>query len=104
MEEYIIPALAMIVVAVIEALAAIERRKTAISKKREAEHEAAREEMMVLLIKSTRASIALGEAVAHAMQRGHTNGDTEKALDYALRIKQDQKDFLARQGIHAMWE
>lgn len=113
--EYIIPAAAAVVVAIIEALAARERKAAKADKKRaeeaaaaakahEAEREKAREDMMILLIKSTRASIALGVATAHALQRGHTNGDTESALDYALQIKNEQKDFLAAQGIHAMWE
>ena len=62
----------------------------------------ARQELILLLVQSTRASIALGEATAHAMQRGHTNGDTEAALAYATEVKHKQKDFLARQGIHAL--
>lgn len=64
--------------------------------------EQARQELILLLVQSTRASIALGEATAHAMQRGHTNGDTEAALAYATEIKHKQKDFLARQGVHAL--
>lgn len=64
--------------------------------------EQARQELILLLVQSTRASIALGEATAHAMQRGHTNGDMEAALAYATEIKHKQKDFLARQGVHAL--
>lgn len=64
--------------------------------------EQARQELILLLVQSTRASIALGEATAHAMQRGHTNGDTEAALAYATEVKHKQKDFLAQQGIHAL--
>lgn len=64
--------------------------------------EQARQELILLLVQSTRASIALGEATAHAMQRGHTNGDMEAALKYATEIKHKQKDFLARQGVHAL--
>lgn len=64
--------------------------------------EQARQELILLLVQSTRASIALGEATAHAIQRGHTNGDTEAALAYATEVKHKQKDFLARQGIHAL--
>lgn len=115
MMEYIIPAAAVIIVAIIEAVAAHERKltkeerkaaeeKAAKEKKVAEEHEKAREDMMVLVIQSTRASIALGESTAHALQRGYTNGDMEDALDYAIKIKHEQKDFLAKQGIHAMWE
>lgn len=62
----------------------------------------AQQELMLILVQSTRASIALGEATANALKRGHTNGDTEKALEYATSVKHQQKDFLARQGIHAI--
>lgn len=64
----------------------------------------AQQRLMVLLVQSTRASIALGEATAHAMQRGHTNGDMEVALKYAADVKHSQKDFLAEQGIHNIFD
>lgn len=64
----------------------------------------AQQKLMILLVQSTRASIALGEATAHAMQRGHTNGDMEAALEYAADVKHKQKDFLAEQGIHNMFD
>lgn len=68
------------------------------------ERNQAQQKLMVLLVKSTRASIALGEATAHAMQRGHTNGDMEAALGYAANVKHEQKDFLAEQGIHNLFD
>lgn len=115
MAQYIISAAGIIIVAVIEALAARERKQTkqehqeaearaAKEKKQREEQDKAQEEMMVLLIQSTGAAIALGEATAHALQRGHTNGDTEAALEYAAKIKHEQKDFLEKQGVHAIWE
>ena len=64
----------------------------------------AQQRLMILLVQSTRASIALGEATAHAMQRGHTNGDMEAALKYAADVKHSQKDFLAEQGIHNIFD
>lgn len=64
----------------------------------------AQQQLMILLVQSTRASIALGEATAHAMQRGHTNGDMEAALEYAAEVKHQQKDFLAEQGIHNLFD
>ena len=62
------------------------------------------QKLMVLLVQSTRASIALGEAAAHAMQRGHTNGDMEAALEYAANVKHEQKQFLDEQGIHNLFD
>ena len=48
------------------------------------------------------ASMALAEATAKAVQRipdAECNGDMKKALDYADRIKNDQRDFLRKLAI-----
>ena len=36
-------------------------------------------------------------------KNGHANGETEAALQYAQKIKHEQKDFLTEQGIHAIY-
>ena len=78
--------------------------------KREAaqeEREKAREKNEVLIIKGMGAAIALGEATAEAVQRipdAHCNGDMHSALEYATEMKHEQKDFLAKQGIRAIWD
>lgn len=62
-------------------------------------------ELILILVQSTRASIALGEATARAVQRipdAHCNGDMHSALDYATDIKHKQKEFLDRQGISTL--
>ena len=64
----------------------------------EREREAARQKNNVLLIRMVGASIALGEANAHAVQLGHPNGDMEAALEYAQQVKHEQKDFLTEQA------
>ena len=64
-----------------------------------------REDFEYMLLKSTTASIALGEATAKAVQRipdAHCNGDMHAALDYAATVKRDQKMFLAKKGIHSL--
>ena len=65
--------------------------------------DAARERNEVLLVRSVGAAIALGEATTTALKNGHANGETEAALEYAKRIKHEQKDFLTEQGIHALY-
>lgn len=65
--------------------------------------DAARERNEVLLVRSVGAAIALGEATATALKNGHANGETEAALEYAKRIKHEQKDFLTEQGIKALY-
>ena len=107
MAQYIIPAAAAIIVAIIEGLAARERSKAKKEKQHREEQEQAREAMMVKLVQSVNASIALGEATARAVQRipdAHCNGDMHDALAYATRVKHDTKDFMTQQGVHAMWE
>ena len=71
------------------------------------ERERNREKLDVMLLQSTTAAIALGEATAKAVQRipdAHCNGDMHKALDYAAEVKHSQKDFLTSLGIHALHE
>ena len=69
--------------------------------------EKAREEFETNLYESSLAAIALGEATAKAVQRipdAHCNGDMHDALNYAANIKHKQKDFLTKQGIHALYD
>ena len=82
-------------------------RKIAKREKLEEEREKAREQNELFLIKGTSAAIALGEATARAVQRipdAHCNGDMHAALEYATTVKHEQKDFLTKQGIHALYE
>ena len=66
------------------------------------EKEKMREKNEILIIKSNMAAIALGEATATALKNGHCNGETEAALEYARKVKREQKDFLIEQGIKAL--
>ena len=73
----------------------------------EMKREKAREDLQVLAIQSTNAAIALAEATARAVQRipdAKCNGDMHAALDYAKKVKHEQKDFLTRQGIRSIIE
>lgn len=65
--------------------------------------ERAREKNEVLIIRSTGAAIALGEATAEALKNGHCNSEMEAALEYARKVKHEQKDFLTEQGVHALF-
>lgn len=75
--------------------------------KKEAEREKAREELQIHTIQGVSAAIALGEATAKAVQRipdAHCNGDMHDALNYAIKIKHEQKDFLTHMGIASVVE
>lgn len=83
------------------------KRKIEKREKVEEEREKAREEHEIFMIKGTSAAIALGEATARAVQRipdAHCNGDMHAALEYATKVKHEQKDFLTKQGIHALFD
>lgn len=69
------------------------------------EQDKSQKDLIVLLVQSTNASIALGEATARAVQRipdAHCNGDMHAALEYATSVKHKQKDFLTKQGVDAL--
>jgi len=74
--------------------------------KREAkreEIEKAREKNELLLIKGIGAAIALGEATARAIKDGKCNGELTAALEYAQKVKHEQKDFLTEQGVKNLY-
>lgn len=76
-------------------------------RKEEERREKLREQQELLLVQGVGAAIALGEATAKAVQRipdAHCNGDMHAALDYAAKVKHEQKDFLARHGIEALYD
>ena len=67
--------------------------------------EKARELYEIYLMKTVQASLALGEATASAIERipdAKCNGDMHAALEYAKKVKHEQKDFLNEQAIRAL--
>lgn len=67
--------------------------------KQHSEREKAREESEFLMVKCIGASLALSEATAYALKYGKCNGEMSQALEYAKKIKHEQRDFLQKQGI-----
>ena len=90
----------------------IEQKIQKQSKKLEKEEKQRREAQLLehlelFLVQGVNAALALGEATARAVQRipdAHCNGDMHAALDYAAKVKHEQKDFLTRQGIESIYE
>ena len=78
----------------------IKREKAA--QEKAAEREKAREDLQIMTIQSVNAAIALSEATARAVQRipdAHCNGDMHAALEYAQKVKHEQKNFLNEQAL-----
>lgn len=69
------------------------------------ERERNREKLDMVILKSTTASLALGEATAKAVQRipdAHCNGDMHAALKFAEDTKKRQEDFLRKKGLQSI--
>lgn len=76
-------------------------------REKEEKREQLREQQELFLVQGVNAAIALGEATAKAVQRipdAHCNGDMHHALEYAEKVKHDQKEFLTKQGIIQIYE
>ena len=74
---------------------------------KEKKREELREQQELFLVQGVNAALALGEATAKAVQRipdAHCNGDMHAALSYADKVKHEQRDFLAKQGIIQIYE
>ena len=69
-------------------------------KREEREHNT--EQLMLIIMQTSRATNLLAEATAKAVQRipdAHCNGDMTHALEEAAKIQKEEKDFLLDQGI-----
>ncbi len=82
------------------------KRRVERAEREKADREKNKEQLELLNVQATWAAIALAEATARAVQRipdAKCNGDMHAALEYAEKVKHDQKDYLAKQGIHALY-
>ena len=83
--------------------AAKEERERA--RKREEERDKQRRDYELFQLNMTAASMALAEATARAVERipdAECNGDMHAALEYARKIKEEQKDFLRQQAVRGL--
>lgn len=87
MWQYIIPALATITVAVIEALAARDRHAAKRREERRAEESRLSMQMMS-------ATLQLAVVTANALTGGHNNGNVEKAKTAAEKAEHEYQQFL----------
>ena len=61
-----------------------------------------REKLQYMMLKALDGSLCLSEATAKAVQRipdAKCNGDMHAALEYAQKVKHEQKDFLREQAL-----
>lgn len=91
MEQYIIPAAAAIIIAIIEAVAAHERKQT--KKDRETRQRESRLSMDMMFTTSE-----MCDVLCLALQGGRTNGNVEEARDSAKQARAAYTDFLRDQA------
>lgn len=73
-------------------------RKIDSMEKRQDEHEAARVEESVLIIRGLQAVGHLAEATAIAQRDGHTNGEMKTAMSYYKAFTNDMNAYLLKQN------
>ena len=96
MTEYIIPAAATVIVAVIEAIAAVDRKKTKKSRTEAEKQEALRTEEARLSMKMMSATLQLSVVTANALTGGHNNGNVEAARLAAETAQAEYEAFLQK--------
>lgn len=96
MAEYIIPAAAAVIVAIIEAIAAVDRKKTKKSRTEAEKQEALRTEEARLSMKMMSATLQLSVVTANALTGGHNNGNVEAARLAAETAQAEYEAFLQK--------
>ena len=94
MIEYIIPAAAAVIVAIIEAIAARERKRAKNAEARVDRRAQRRAEESRLSMRMMDASLELGVATALAVEQHRTNGELAAAKRAAAEAQADYKRFL----------
>lgn len=96
MLEYIIPAAATVVIAVIEAVAAKERKTAKKDKEKQELRAAQRAEESRLSMQMSNATLQLSIVTANALTGGHNNGNVERAKQAAAAAQEEYDAFVQK--------
>ena len=83
------------------------KRKIEKNEKQRIEKENNLQDLVLMMLQTTRANAVGITAVAKAIQRipdAHCNGDMTKALEYMKAIQEKEKDFLMDKGVKHIFE
>lgn len=94
--QYVIPAAAMIIVAVIEAIASRERKEAKAHGAKAEKRYAQRAEEMRLSMKMMDATLQLSVVSANALTNGKNNGNVERARKAAEEAQHEYNEFLQK--------
>lgn len=92
----IVPALATIVVAVVEAIAARERKANKEEREKQEARAERRAEEMQLSMQLSSANLQLSVVTANALTGGHNNGNVERAREAAEQVEIAYNAFLQK--------
>ena len=96
MSQYIIPAIATVIVAIIEAVAAHDRKQNKAEREAEDRRDKERLEESRLSMKMMSATLQLSVVTANALTGGHNNGNVERAKKAAEDAEGQYQAFLQR--------
>lgn len=83
------------------------KRKIEKNEKQRTEKENNLQDLVLMMLQTTRANAVGITAVAKAIQRipdAHCNGDMTKALEYMKTVQEKEKDFLMDKGVKHIFE
>lgn len=100
MQPELISGVFMVIVTIIEVLAARDRRNAKKDRERAQARAARREEESRLSMKLQKATCALALVTAKKMAGHQTNGDVEEAMDEAEAAQKAYEDFLDKLAVH----
>lgn len=80
------------------------KRKIEKSEKAQIEHNNHLQELVLLMLQSTRANTILGIATAEAVRDGHCNGNMTSALEAVDKVAKAEKEFLLNKSIKYIFE
>lgn len=83
------------------------KRKLEKNERQSNEKESNLQDLVLMMLQTTRANAVGITAVAKAIQRipdAHCNGDMTKALEYMKTIQEKEKDFLMDKGVKHIFE
>lgn len=93
---YIIPACAGIAVAIIEALAGLDRKRAKAESEKVTMRASQRAEESRLSMKMMSATLKLSVVTANALTNGHNNGNVEEARIAAREAEEEYANFVAK--------
>lgn len=102
MWQYVIPAISAIVVAVVEAIAARDRKKAKSREDTLKRHEQQRAEETRLAMTMNSATLKLCVVTANALTGGHNNGNVEQAKEAAQKAEAEYDAFVQRLAANQM--